>query len=282
MLMGPMIPLLFQFLKWTTRSAWRTTGQLDFAMSYTKSSPNVWWIGLGLYLVRLYLKTRVPSFLGIWLCVMPYWSLSAFITWSMVRISTNNNFRVYKLDLSKAYDRVVWSFQESKMHKMGFLTGGCNGSWRLWPWWNIQLNLIEPCWKLSPQQEDYARTPLSPFLFLFVTDDLSALLQHEVEAGGISPIKVCRNAPGTSHLLFADDTLLFFRATTDQATRAKDVLDIYEKGTGGPINQPAKCSALFSTVFSQETQDEYGPLWILFNKLSKINIWGNLLQGKNE
>jgi hypothetical protein len=57
--------------------------------------------------------------------------------------------------------------------------------------------------------------PLSPFLFLFVTDDLSALLQHEVEAGGISPIKVCRNAPGTSHLLFADDTLLFFRATTD-------------------------------------------------------------------
>jgi hypothetical protein len=51
---------------------------------------------------------------------------------------------------------------------------------------------------------------LSPFLFLFVADGLSELLREEVEAGGISPLKVCRNAPGISHLLFADDTLLFF------------------------------------------------------------------------
>jgi hypothetical protein len=58
--------------------------------------------------------------------------------------------------------------------------------------------------------------PLSPLLFLFVADGHS-VLQREVETNGISPIKVCRGAPGVSRLLFADDTLLFFRASLDEA-----------------------------------------------------------------
>jgi hypothetical protein len=87
-----------------------------------------------------------------------------------------------------------------------------------------------------------------------VADGLSALLQNEVDDGGISPIKVCRNAPGISHLMFADDTMLFFRATEEQAIRVKDVLEVYEKGTGQLIN-PAKCSIMFSTVCTQEAQD---------------------------
>jgi hypothetical protein len=96
--------------------------------------------------------------------------------------------------------------------------------------------------------------PLSPFLFLFVADGLLALLQKEVEVGGISPIKVCRNTPGISHLLFADDMMLFFRASENQATCVKKVLDEYEKGTGQLIN-PAKCSIFFSSVCAQEDQE---------------------------
>jgi hypothetical protein len=34
--------------------------------------------------------------------------------------SPNSPFCAYKLDLSKAYDRVDWSFLESTMHKKGF------------------------------------------------------------------------------------------------------------------------------------------------------------------
>jgi hypothetical protein len=56
--------------------------------------------------------------------------------------------------------------------------------------------------------------PLSPFLFLFVADALSALLKKEVQNQTLSPVKVTRNAPGVSHLLFADDSLLFFKAET--------------------------------------------------------------------
>ena len=67
-------------------------------------------------------------------------------------------------------------------------------------------------------------------------------------------MKVCRRAPGISHLLFADDTLLFFRATNDEAHRVKCTLDTFAKCTGQLIN-PAKCSILFSASCPQEIQE---------------------------
>jgi ribonuclease HI len=97
--------------------------------------------------------------------------------------------------------------------------------------------------------------PLSPFLFLFVADGLSALLSREVQNNGISPVKVCRRAPGISHLLFADDTLLFFRASEDEALRVKHVIEEYANGTGQLIN-PNKCSIIFSAACPQDTQEE--------------------------
>ena len=96
--------------------------------------------------------------------------------------------------------------------------------------------------------------PLSPFLFLFIADGLSVLLNKSISANDISPIKVCRRAPGVSHLLFADDTLLFFKASSDQATRVKHVLDAYANATGQLIN-PSKCSMLFGDSCPQESQD---------------------------
>jgi hypothetical protein len=63
--------------------------------------------------------------------------------------------------------------------------------------------------------------PLSPFLFLFVADRLSTLVRHEVMETRITPIKVCRRAPGISHPLFADDTCLFFKATQEEALVVK-------------------------------------------------------------
>lgn len=46
-------------------------------------------------------------------------------------------------------------------------------------------------------------------LFLFVDDALSVILKSEVSANLITPVKVTQRAPGISHLLFADDSLLF-------------------------------------------------------------------------
>jgi hypothetical protein len=170
--------------------------------------------------------------------------------------SVNSFYCAYKLDMSKAYDRVDWQFLESTMHKMGF-----SHRWIQWIMacvttvrYSVKFNgtLLEA---FSPTRGLRQGDPLSPFLFLFVADGLSALLQSEVVNNGISPIRVCRGAPGVSHLLFADDTLLFFRASVDEATRVKNVMDVYAKGTAQLIS-PSKCSIIFSSSCSQEAREE--------------------------
>jgi hypothetical protein len=87
--------------------------------------------------------------------------------------------------------------------------------------------------------------PLSPYLFPFIADGLSTLINRKVATGALRELVVCRNAPGVSHLLFADDTLLFFRASTGQAEVVKEILSTYGKCTGQQIN-PAKCSIMFN------------------------------------
>jgi hypothetical protein len=91
-----------------------------------------------------------------------------------------------------------------------------------------------------------------PFLFLFIADGLSALLQSEISTCGISPIKVCGRAQG-SNLLLADDTLLFFKAEFRQSGRVKHVIYTYASATGQLIN-PAKCSILFIPQCLEDVQ----------------------------
>jgi hypothetical protein len=58
--------------------------------------------------------------------------------------------------------------------------------------------------------------PLSPYLFLFVADGLSCLIRKEDQARSLHELHICRRAPGISHLLFADDCLLFFEGSVGQ------------------------------------------------------------------
>jgi hypothetical protein len=90
----------------------------------------------------------------------------------------------YKLDLSKAYDRVDWVFLEEVMHKMGF-------SRRWIQWIMVCVTTVRYSVKLNgaqleaffPSRGLRQGDPLSPFLFLFVADGLSALLQSEISTG---------------------------------------------------------------------------------------------------
>ena len=83
------------------------------------------------------------------------------------------SFCAYKIDLSKAYDRFDWAFLKKVMQKMGF-------SHR----WGSLLDSFTPSRGL--RQGD----PLSPFLFLFIADGLSALLNHGVRSNDITLVKI--------------------------------------------------------------------------------------------
>ena len=80
--------------------------------------------------------------------------------------------------------------------------------------------------------------PLSPNLFLICSEGLSSLLDHEEEVGGIEGIRVCRDAPSISHLLFADDSLILMKANVQNANTLKTILEVYCGSSGQCVSTP--------------------------------------------
>jgi hypothetical protein len=68
---------------------------------------------------------------------------------------------------------------------------------------------------------------------------------YEEEVGGIEGVRVCRNAPSVSHLLFADDSLILMKADVDNATSLQQVLNDYCANSGKLVSL-AKSSIFFS------------------------------------
>ena len=55
------------------------------------------------------------------------------------------------------------------------------------------------------------------------------------------PIKLSRDGPALSHLYFADDLILFAKATTEQVQVIKGALDIFCKSSGQKVNFSKSC-----------------------------------------
>jgi len=87
--------------------------------------------------------------------------------------------------------------------------------------------------------------PISPYLYLFCSEGLSGILRRVLEEGAIHGYRVCHDAPPVSHLLFADDTIIFCGADMAQADRVKEVLESYATASGQAINF-TKTSVAFS------------------------------------
>ncbi|CAL5097923.1 unnamed protein product [Urochloa decumbens] len=83
--------------------------------------------------------------------------------------------------------------------------------------------------------------------------------EGKTDAHALEGLWVCRRAPMISSLLFADDSLLFFRANSQQAIVVKEVLQSYCRATGQMINFD-KCSILFNEklgdIEKQEVQQQ--------------------------
>lgn len=77
---------------------------------------------------------------------------------------------------------------------------------------------------------------LSPYLYILCTGGLSSLIKNSLGSGHLHGIKICRGAPIVSHLLFADDSFLFFRANEQEAGTIMDILHKYELASGQAIN----------------------------------------------
>lgn len=77
-----------------------------------------------------------------------------------------------------------------------------------------------------------------------MVDALSLVMHDAITRGTLQEFIICRQAPGISHLLFADDCLLFFKPSLNQALVIKKILAVYELGTGQKLS-PDKCYIRF-------------------------------------
>ncbi|KAH1113427.1 hypothetical protein J1N35_006805 [Gossypium stocksii] len=83
--------------------------------------------------------------------------------------------------------------------------------------------------------------PLSPFLFILVTEALHLMLVKAEELGIIEGIKNIIPGESISHLQFTDDTILFLRADENMVRNSKYILRCFEIFSGLSINFSKSC-----------------------------------------
>ncbi|XP_058111120.1 uncharacterized protein LOC131254131 [Magnolia sinica] len=78
--------------------------------------------------------------------------------------------------------------------------------------------------------------PISPALFVIMVEALNWGLRSLVDQCRCIPFKTCRGCPRVSHLLYADDTLLFLNGGVASLWIMRDFLDKYQDASGQSIN----------------------------------------------
>lgn len=97
--------------------------------------------------------------------------------------------------------------------------------------------------------------PMSPALFTFITEILSRLLHREEQAGHLSGVKVSRTSPRVSHLLYADDLIIYCKATRAEAACVAHCLKTFCDWTGQAVSHH-KSSVHFSRNVGQRLRRE--------------------------
>lgn len=111
----------------------------------------------------------------------------------------------------------------------------------------------QPYGCIKPSRRIRQGDPLSPYLFILCAEGLSALLYKAEEEGRITGLPIARDGTKINHFFFADDSLLFYRATILERANIQGILDRYEKASGQKLNRE-KTSIFFSRNTKEETK----------------------------
>ncbi|KAL9667365.1 hypothetical protein QQ045_001720 [Rhodiola kirilowii] len=154
--------------------------------------------------------------------------------------------------MSKAYDRVSWLFLLRMMQALGFDN----------KWCDLIYRLISNCW-YSVLWDDSSfghfkynkgvrqGDPISPSLFLISMEFFSQLLKQRSNEGHIFPYFVKVGALQVSHLLYADDMLVFTNGSKVSLTHLMELFNNFCAWPGQQLND-SKSSLFLDKSFSPQ------------------------------
>ncbi|XP_059073331.1 uncharacterized mitochondrial protein AtMg01250-like [Cryptomeria japonica] len=154
----------------------------------------------------------------------------------------------FKLDISKAYDKVNWDLLFKVLLKLGFnqkmvsMIRECVTT--------VQFSVLingtpRGCFKAEKgiRQGD----PLSPYLFIMIAEVLSRNVTHLVSNGRLQGFKVASTLPPSNIQQFMDDTFLFGKSSVMEAKGWKILLANYAKALEQCINYEKSNLFFFNT-----------------------------------
>ena len=133
-----------------------------------------------------------------------------------------------KLDMSKAYDRMGWKYFQWMLNQMNFPSKMIKLIMKCVTMVIFQV-LVNgfPTWSFTPGGGLRQGDPLSAFLFIICTEGMLALLWKTAAHEEIKGVRMGRGGPEITHLLFANDSLLFSNSTLESAEKIKETLHVY-------------------------------------------------------
>ncbi|KAL0559838.1 hypothetical protein IC582_000218 [Cucumis melo] len=197
---------------------------------------------------------------------------------------------VIKLDIEKAFDKLNWRFIDFVLMKKNYsqkwrkMIASCISS--------VQYSILingRPRGRIKPSRGIRQGDPLSPFIFVLAMDYLSRLLNNLADKRKINGVNFSPSL-NLTHILFADDILIFVEDRDDYVSNLKMILHLFESASGLNINLSK--STIFPINVPTDRAKSIADSWgiskghlptsylgmPLGGRPSSSNFWNNVLQ----
>ncbi|XP_058784072.1 uncharacterized protein LOC131658836 [Vicia villosa] len=214
---------------------WKAPGPDGFPEGFYQKS----WDIVGMNVTRFVQSTwSNPSYIGDYnktdICLIPKYEQKE---------RKKKVFFAIKIDLAKAYDKLnrefIWRIlveiglpKNMIMHRVSNVETNVNSNGRRSAFFRPQRGI---------RQGD----PISPYLFVLCMEKLSHLIEQAVNNNEWKPFRIGTHGKHISHLMFADDLLLFGKASEKHMVSVMNTLQQLCNMSGQEISQD-KSSILFS------------------------------------